>query len=69
MGASKMYRVNVYVNASGTCDIQGEVYNSRADCVNLIDNPAPSLDSAIDYLNQLRDKFDCEFSIAIYRSA
>lgn len=63
-----MCRVNVYVNQLGKVDIQGEIYVSRSDRVSLVNTPADNLDSALQYLENLRENHDCEFSITIHRS-
>ena len=62
-------RVNIYVNPSGGCDLQGEVYDSRSDRIRLIDSQADDLDSAVAWLDGLRDEYDYDFSYTVYRSA
>lgn len=64
-----MYRINVYVNESGKIDIQGEAYSCRSDRVFDVNTHADNLESALQYLENLRDNCDCEFSITIHRSA
>jgi hypothetical protein len=63
-----MYRVNVYVNDSGKIDIQGQAYSCRSDRVFDVHTYAADLESALQYLDDLRNNCDCEFSITIHRS-